>query len=90
MIDGHDMLTRTPDTGAPAHFPVMPGVTPIGIQALDIITSILEDPSPGLAEVKLRLRTCLGAYPGAPEQALLAHLMETCSRVNSEGGEGQP
>lgn len=89
MIDGHNMLTRTPETRAPAQFPVMPGVTPIGIQALDIIVSILEDPSPGLAEVKLNLRKCLGDYPGAPERALLAHLMETSSRVNSEGGEGQ-
>lgn len=90
MIDGHNMLTRTPGAGTQAPFPVMPGVTPIGIQALDIITSILEDPSPGLAEIKLHLRRCLGDYPGAPEQALLAHLMETSSRVNSEGGEGQP
>lgn len=90
MINGHDMLIRTPEIAAPAQFPVMPGVTSIGIQALDIITSILEDPSPGLAEVKLHLRKCVGDYPGAPEQALLAHLMETSSRVNSEGGEGQP
>ena len=90
MIDGHNMLTRTPETVAPAQFPGMPGGTPIGIQALDIITSILEDPSPGLAGVQVHLRKCLGDYPGAPERALLAHLMETSSRVNSEGVEGQP
>ena len=90
MIDGHNMLTRTPGAGTQMPFPVMSGVTPIGIQALDIIASILEDASPGLAEIKLRLRKCVADYPGAPEQALLAHLMETSSRVNSEGGEERP
>lgn len=51
------------------------GFTPIGWQAYEIITSILEDPSPGLTEVKGRLYRCLADHPGSPEQALLAHLM---------------
>ncbi|WP_426227111.1 hypothetical protein [Pseudarthrobacter sp. DSP2-3-2b1] len=57
-------------------------VTPLGLQAREIIDSILDDVSPGLAEVKWRLRKCLAAHPGSPEQALLAHLMETSELVN--------
>lgn len=90
MFGSHKMLTLTADIAAPAQFPVMPGATPIGIQALEIIGSILEDPSPGLAEIKLHLRKCLADYPCAPERALLAHLMETSNRMNSEGREERP
>lgn len=60
------------------------GFSAIGWQAYEIITSILEDPSPGLTEVKGRLHRCLDAYPGAPEKALLAHLTAT-SRAASDG-----
>lgn len=88
MYDGYAMLALAPEITAPAQFPGMPRATPIGVQALEIIASILEDESPGLAEIKLHLRKCVAAYPGAPERALLAHLMETSQRVNAEGGEG--
>ncbi|MUU71262.1 hypothetical protein [Pseudarthrobacter sp. GA104] len=72
-----------------ARYPA-PDASPLAAQALDIISSILEDPSPGLAEIKLRLRRCLAAYPRRPELALLAHLMETSSLVNPMGGETLP
>lgn len=65
------------------------GFTPIGWQAYEIITSILEDPSPGLAEVKGRLLQCLAAHPDSPEQALVAHLMATSTAANDHGGESQ-
>lgn len=87
MFNGHRTLTEVSELAAPARFPATPATTPIGAQAVEIITSILEDASPGLAEVKLRLRRCLADHPGRPEQALLAHLMETSSQVNAEGGE---
>ena len=76
--------------GSPARYPLAPDATPIGAQALEIIFSILEDPSPGLGEVKLRLRQCLADHPGCPERALLAHLVETSSRVNQGDGERLP
>ena len=63
------------------------GITPIGWQAYEIITSILEDPSPDLDQVKGRLRRCVAAHPGAPERALRAHLMATSEVVNSYGQE---
>lgn len=63
---------------------------PIAGQALEIILSILEDPSPGLVEVQLRLRRCLAAHPGRPERALLAHLLETSQCVNATDGNGCP
>jgi hypothetical protein len=63
------------------------GITPIGWQAYDIIYSILEDPSPELAEVKWRLRRCVAAHPGSPERALQAHLMATSEVVNAYGQE---
>ncbi|HEY9358622.1 MAG TPA: hypothetical protein VIQ52_20155 [Arthrobacter sp.] len=56
----------------------------LGLQAQEIIASVLEDPAPDLAEVQDRLRGYLAAYPGFPERALLAHLMETSDRVNAE------
>lgn len=90
MYDGHTMMTLNPETAAPAQFPSLSGATPIGVQALDIINSILEDASPGLAGIKLHLRRCLADHPGSPERALLAHLMETSSRVNSEWGDDSP
>lgn len=62
--------------------------SPLQGQAADIIASIFADPSPDLAEVKRNLRKCVAAHPGAPELALLAHLMETSERVNAEGAEG--
>ncbi|MEW9871472.1 hypothetical protein [Arthrobacter sp. HS15c] len=83
-------MTLPPEIAAPSPLPVVPGASPIGMQALDIIASILEDASPGLAEIKLNLRKCMAHYPGAPERALLAHLVETSNRVNSEGGKRQP
>ena len=63
-------------------------VTPIGLQAQEIIDSILDDPAPGLADVKSRLHGYVAAYPGFPEKALLAHLMETSEGINSEADEG--
>ncbi|MGG6382099.1 hypothetical protein [Paenarthrobacter sp. NEAU-H11] len=71
-------------------YPAAPDASPLAEQSLDIISSILEDTSPGLAEIKLRLRRCLAAYPRRPELALLAHLMETSSLVNPKGGETLP
>lgn len=59
-------------------------ITPIGWQAHEIIASILEDPSPDLAEVKERLARCLAEHPGSPELALLAHLMQTSELANAE------
>jgi hypothetical protein len=56
------------------------------MQALEIINSILDDPSPGLADVKLRLRGCLAKHPRHPEQALRDHLLETSRRANSKSG----
>lgn len=60
--------------------------TPLGWQAREIIASILDDTSPGLAEVHWRLRRCLAAHPGSPERALLAHLKETTELVNHGTG----
>jgi hypothetical protein len=62
------------------------GATPLQGQAYDIIASILDDPSPGLDEVKERLYRCLAAHPNAPELALLEHLKETSKIVNAEPG----
>lgn len=69
-------------------FPDMDGISPIGRQAQEIIVSILEDPEPGLTEVKQHLCNCLAANPDSPERALLAHLMGTSTRVNSDIEEG--
>lgn len=77
-VDVRDVLDHVPT----------PPVTPIGLQAQEIIASILDDPAPGLAEVQYRLREYVAAYPGFPERALLAHLMETSEAVNSEADEG--
>lgn len=77
-VDVRDVLDHVPT----------PPITPIGLQAQEIIDSILEDPAPGLAEVQYRLREYLAAYPGFPERALLAHLMETSEGTNSEADEG--
>jgi hypothetical protein len=66
------------------------GITPIGWQACDIIDSILDDLTPDLADVKLRLVRWLDANPGSPERALLAHLMETSELANLDGEERQP
>jgi hypothetical protein len=63
------------------------GPSPLQGQAADIIASIFADPSPDLDEVKRNLRRCVAAHPGAPELALLAHLMETSVRVNAEGAQ---
>lgn len=70
-----------------SYHPAAEGISPIGWQAYEIITSILEDPSPDLAEVKWRLRRCVAAHPGAPERALQAHLMATSEVVNAVGQE---
>jgi hypothetical protein len=74
----------------PSVYSAAPDANPIAAQALEIIFSILEDPSPGLGEVKLRLRQCLAAHPGRPERALLAHLLDTSRRVNANDGNGCP
>jgi hypothetical protein len=85
----------SPEPGERTPFPGMDGISPIGIsaigrQAQEIIASILEDPEPGLTEVKQQLCTCLAANPDFPERALLAHLMGTYARVNSDIEEGLP
>lgn len=82
------LLTPTPSRGwtSSGLHPVTPHLSPIGVQALEIISSILDDPSPGLADIKLRLRSCVANHPGHPEQALLAHLTERSSRANSKSG----
>ena len=73
-----------------APIPDIPGISAIGVQAQEIIASILGDPAPGLAEVRHRLRKCLADHPGYPERALLAHLMQTSEQANSEAGEARP
>ena len=65
-------------------------ITPIGWQAYEIITSILEDPAPDLDQIKWHLRGCVAAHPGEPERALRAHLMATSEVVNVLGREGVP
>jgi hypothetical protein len=79
-------LSREPGERTP--FPGMDGISPIARQAQEIIVSILEDPEPGLTEVKQHLFSCLAANPDFPERALLAHLMGTSARVNSDIEEG--
>jgi hypothetical protein len=78
----------SPQLGERTPFPGMDGISPIGRQAQEIIVSILEDPEPGLTEVKQHLSSCLAANPDFPERALLAHLMGTYARVNSDIEEG--
>jgi hypothetical protein len=78
----------SPEPGGRTSFPGMDGISPIRRQAQEIIVSILEDPEPGLTEVKQHLCTCLAANPDFPERALLAHLMGTSARVNSDIQEG--
>jgi hypothetical protein len=80
----------SPESGERTPFSGMDGISPIGRQAQEIIASILEDPEPGLTEVKQHLGTCLAANPDFPERALLAHLMGTYARVNSDIEEGLP
>ena len=82
MLKDHDMA----GSAAAGRYPVPSTLAPIAVQAMEIITSILDDPSPGLAGIKPRLRRCLADHPGHPEHALLAHLVETSSRVNSDRG----
>jgi hypothetical protein len=86
-LSGPDL---SPEPGGRTSFPGMDGISPIGRQAQEIIASILEDPEPGLTEVKQHLGTCLAANPDFPERALLAHLMGTYARVNSDIEEGLP
>lgn len=78
----------SPEPGGRTPFPDVDGISPIGRQAQEIIVSILEDPEPGLAEVKQHLCNCLAANPDFPERALLAHLMGTSARANSGLEEG--
>lgn len=92
MSARHDMAVSVP-IPSPHHghaasgwYPVTSTMSPIGMQALEIINSILDDPSPGLADVKLRLRGCLAKHPRHPEQALRDHLLETSRRANSKSG----
>lgn len=53
-------------------------------QAREIIDFILDDPDPGLAEIRNRLRIWVDAYPDFPARALLEHLIETCSQTNNQ------
>lgn len=55
----------------------------LAAQSLEIIDSILADPNPGLAGIQQQLRNCVAAYPGFPDKALLAHMLETCRQANS-------
>ena len=75
---------------SPTQYIAADSITPLGGQANEIIASILEDQSPELADIKWRLRRCLAAHPGSPEQALLAHLMATSEMVNTLGEERPP
>ncbi len=56
-------------------------VTPIGagtllrVQVLEIIQEVLGGTCPEQAEVRARLRTHVEGNPGAPERAILKHLM---------------
>lgn len=93
MYESSRMQTLIPGMAPLAPLPQLPepaDATSIGEQAQEIIDSILEDTSPGLAGVKLRLRRYVAAHPSHPEKALLAHLMETSTQVNSEDYDGQP
>lgn len=81
-------LALSPEPVGRTLFPDVDGISPIGRQAQEIIVSILEDPEPGLAEVKQHLCNCLAANPDFPERALLAHLMGTSARANSGMEEG--
>ena len=76
-------MSGTIPSGRP-HNIAADGITPIGWQAYEIISSILEDPSPDLDQVKGRLRRCVAAHPGAPERALRAHLMAISEVVNAD------
>lgn len=87
---GKSLYTPIHGLGDPAVHATVNDTYPIAGQALEIIFSILEDPSPGLVEVQLRLRRCLAAHPGRPERALLAHLLETSRCVNAADGNGCP
>lgn len=55
----------------------------LAAQSLEIIDSILADPNPGLAGIQEQLRRCVAAYPGFPDKALLAHMLETRRQANS-------
>lgn len=85
---GKDLSSPIHGLVDPAAYGAAPDTDPIAAQALEIIFSILEDPSPGLAEVQLRLRQCMAAHPGRPERALLAHLLETSRRANAKVRNG--
>jgi hypothetical protein len=87
---GKNLYTPIHGLVEPSGYSTAPDANPISAQALEIIFSILEDPSPGLAEVQLRLRRCMAAHPGRPERALLAHLLDTSRRVNAVDGNGCP
>ena len=52
-------------------------------QAREVIDCILDDPDPRLVANRQRLWTWVAAYPGSPDRALLEHLIETCSQVNT-------
>lgn len=87
---GKNLYTPIHGLGDPAVYGTASDTNPIAAQALEIIFSILEDPTPGLKEMQLRLRQCLEAHPDRPERALLAHLLETSRRVNANDGNGCP
>ncbi len=90
MFEESDLLALDRIPAVREWHSVPPKATPIALQAMEIAASILEDPAPGLGDIKRRLRRSLAEHPGHPERALLAHLMETSARVNQEGGEGPP
>jgi hypothetical protein len=56
-------------------------------QSREIIASILADPDPGLAHIQQRLRRWVAAYPGVPDRALLAHMIETSRQTNRQTRE---
>ncbi len=86
---GIAVFRRSPGGPISLRAPHTPSAVSPGLLAYEIITSILEDPSPDLDLVKGRLRRCVAAHPGSPERALQAHLMAT-SEVGNAYGRKRP
>ncbi|XAS67566.1 EAL domain-containing protein [Micrococcaceae bacterium Sec5.7] len=61
----------------------------IRTQAWGIVASVLADTAPEGAAVRQRLCEHLEATPGAPERALLEHLLETQRQVSQPGAAGE-
>jgi hypothetical protein len=58
----YDQPTKDPELG------------PMRRQVMAIISSILDDPGPETADVRIRLRALLAQHPTCPEKALLEHM----------------